>query len=543
MASDEASLPFDQAPPAMANCFSDVLLSGIREIDTLLANCLTEIHQNFPAVPTITDIDAGMYSFLRQVQTRIRTHGLQMQYRISELKALVAHRQERARRSRPNPPSDPFPNWIGDAELQRLYDSQCSSIEFTVDRLRTRRDTALEFLHDLRRQHEPDTEKLSANLIYSLPAELLREIFGHCVAKETQSPTVRTHPTGLLPWERCYAAPWSLAQVNRRWRQIALGQTNLWSVIRFVRGYNDRRLDEQIKRSGRSFLDVTFQKVQPRSPALLRVLDASHRWKHLEYSLVLWRAEASQLPNLRSAFSTLPVLETFTCLCCPPPFVAPNLRTLSIPGSVSLNRWKPIVLPERAELVIKDISAAAITPLILFLINNSTVLRCKLSVTSRPAICFSPQILHLRSLSLHCIGIGSDCLTALLSYFALLPQLQELKIQGNDDHLPISKFVELFGRADVVLESLELSLLRLPQPDYLQLFAALPTIQTLSLKDVYCHGLVMALEEKTLLPRLKLLNIQALEGGTRFDREDMIQLTMAREGLTIQEEFITGSNS
>lgn len=294
------------------------------------------------------------------------------------------------------------------------------------------------------------------SLIHTFPPEILLDIFAL-----VPTPQVKNHPRAL----------WVLAIVCRKWRNIVLLHSRLWSSIT-LSGYTLRGVADPesmlviwLQRSGNHLLDIGYDLDKP-GPLLTLLLLHSRRWKSLRL-----RISSSQLvPVLKSLAGRLPSLQTLcvdqlvrlTSDAFGAFFDAPKLLNVTLRlfhrGAITIPNlpWEKLTRVELNSTVLlhdtHNLHLPSLTDLILFhpggpgsriATVTSFLQRCSCSLQYLALSCFTatcasdmvelyqcmPRLVHFR------VDIGfEDILDKILSPLLLthdqcwLPKLQHLAI-------------------------------------------------------------------------------------------------------------------
>ncbi|KAJ7597887.1 hypothetical protein C8J56DRAFT_921282 [Mycena floridula] len=203
---------------------------------------------------------------------------------------------------------------------------------------------------------EASMEFASRDYTIRFAVEIIDEIFSHCVLEDGQAAMNRCSEQRRLRSrnpEVCRDAPWNLAQVCWRWREITLARSALWRFVcithRMSHHYidnDDKQLDEteakrvlgfkdaclalQLERSGSYSLTVKLAGALTdalcTAPGFQKLLASSDRWKHLKFELD-YKTSQDLVIQLDHHLSHLPTLETLQ--------VFTGYRLASIPNLAS----------------------------------------------------------------------------------------------------------------------------------------------------------------------------------------------------------------
>ncbi|KAL0576786.1 hypothetical protein V5O48_005194 [Marasmius crinis-equi] len=202
------------------------------------------------------------------------------------------------------------------------YASEIARLEDIVRRLKEEKDALEERLRDRRK---------ILSVLRRIPRELLIEIFGYCAAPDPAATTPTVKDMDPLTrfdqddeWRRALAAPFILAHVSSRWREIILDTPMLWSTIcvsllwynppvsvlrLYLERSKDAGLDVTIRDSGKENMEAVLALFSPNVMARFRrltILD-SESAPHIHHafhdglalprleSLHMWGTATSQL--------------------------------------------------------------------------------------------------------------------------------------------------------------------------------------------------------------------------------------------------------
>ncbi|KAF8142239.1 hypothetical protein K438DRAFT_1995223 [Mycena galopus ATCC 62051] len=334
--------------------------------------------------------------------------------------------------------------------------------------------------------------------------------------------------------------PWALAQICRRWREVAVALPSLWSWFGVrtspynLNGLQDRRnpdespqalesFQEQLRRAGRAPLHVTIEgdfKILPKTLDILR--DVCERWGTLSIRKTSDYLDEIQecLPMLRAIYMDRVALE----FSGPSAGVYRCARNLpgTPPNSLSQQyNWRDLI---RYDGWLQPQG-------FLDLVRHATrLVECRTTVVDLRAERAPPlvsDICLLPCLNRLCVS-GTECLQHIEA-----PGLQELAIDGNESGNPVEEkeIIKFLGRSSCQL--LRLSIFDCGAALTSALLKAVPTLTELTIectnKDVRT-SLV-----NDLIPGVKgtndpvvLPNLTAISLGERYNFADALKMVSLR---------------
>ncbi|KAJ6512755.1 hypothetical protein C8R45DRAFT_326702 [Mycena sanguinolenta] len=361
--------------------------------------------------------------------------------------------------------------------------------------------------------------------ILRLPVEILSEIFFRCGKKQ----------------DGC--RPRLVATVCKRWRNIALSTSTLWSDIHLDQEEINAEslhslLELQLQRSGQVPLSIVFCEPRDITSTLKLLLTVSHRWQSLDLSIStdgqqdLIRNSTNQFPilekliirsllvfELGNLFRPIPLLRELTLgwLDCPIPSTLPwaQLTKFTLCGSSAVVALDVLhSAPNIAELWLYD-------------------------CYSRDGDCRTLTS-AVRSLKIsHCrTGFARTLLGHLM-----LPQLQELIL---DDFPDSSTIISLFTRSVSPITHLSLTGVGVSERELIAILRLTDTVDHLDISwpsDVHSDALMEALTIHTsnrrprLLPNLRELSIT---GGLSCHNDVLLTMLESRSDLQRVELYYAG---
>lgn len=365
-------------------------------------------------------------------------------------------------------------------------------------------------------------------------------------------------------------APWTLTQVCRRWRQVAIDCPLLWAHVGL--SLTDRLLKSpartsqaafllgtQLSRSSQNTLAVTIEVASSVSEdnTILHVLrPSSVRWETLSMSVPVHAVAA--LSSMRGFFPFLrrlylsaygqpspsqPVNDVFE--------FAPNLKTFYSSSPSTRNFVLPWHQLEDFSAMFFGIDERWTNGQILQVLAKTRGLtECELVCLSDPRLRLgSPVTLdHLQSLRI--TNSDSDALKQLFDHL-VLPSLRSLHIKGaSPDAESLS---ELIHRSGCNLEVLYIHDERMSEIECIQLLEACPSLLHLilgsapmsgRLMDKLCESEAIAYESMNgsgggrelmlLVPSLKLLGLPKSASASLRDSAPLRRLIQIRPGLRVK---------
>ncbi|KAL0571123.1 hypothetical protein V5O48_010831 [Marasmius crinis-equi] len=404
--------------------------------------------------------------------------------------------------------------------------------------------------------------------VRTLPSEILAEIFRACVQLRISD---RRHMD--MTRDNAYNSldpgypPWTLGQVCRRWREIALSHPSLWSHIGLFFPRPDittehsyailSRLMLQIQRSGDQPLTVSlfsspYLALNPLHPLLIPVCGCSYRWQYLSVRgrdshhilTLISPLVRANVPTLRRLF--IQKLGSQGTADIPALQVAPSLRYLVFAGDYT--NETSLHLPYSnithcCGFKIHFIEAprflgrlAGLESLSLHgdhrLYDNTQI------IPTPPTVSLS--FLTTLSLSIHADNLTRNHITQQIevieapprSYYinAILNMIQplhlrELRICSNIDVAALPQFLSRCS------ESLRIFWLSLPRhcynaPAMTQLLEAIPALEQLWIRHASSEALRLLTRtgpasSEMLLPTLKNLGVFSPGDAILWGREDL----------------------
>ncbi|KAF7374413.1 F-box domain-containing protein [Mycena sanguinolenta] len=361
--------------------------------------------------------------------------------------------------------------------------------------------------------------------ILRLPVEILSEIFFLC--SKTQ--------------DGC--RPRLVATVCKRWRNVALSTSNLWSHIHLDQEEINAEslhslLELQLQRSGQAPLSIVFCEPRDITSTLKLLLAVSHRWQSLDLSIftdgqqeliqnstshfpILKKLRIRSLPvfELGNIFRPLPLLRelTLSWLSCPIPSTLPwaQLTKFTLCGS--------------SAVVALDVlhSAPNITEIWLYDCHSHDGDYRTITSPIR-----SLKISHCRT------GFARDLLGHLT-----LPELQELIL---DDFPDSSIILSFFTGSVPPLTHLSLTGVGVSEGELIALLRLTDTVDHLDISwpsDVHTDTLMEALtihsgnRRPRLLPNLRELSIT---GGLSCHNDVLLTMLESRPDLRLVELYYAG---
>ncbi|KZP34320.1 hypothetical protein FIBSPDRAFT_1035387 [Athelia psychrophila] len=165
----------------------------------------------------------------------------------------------------------------------RELDREISRYEAAAEELRSKRTTL---------QYFADTHKSLLTPATRLPADVLTQIFQHCVI----APWLSSAPHLWNLRYECDNTPLMVASVSRQWRNVALSTPQLWSVLSLVlRPKHTKQYIELAKmwlfRAGNSPLSIRLVTYKDYNEPFRKLMEifapTSRRWRHIHFKLPL----------------------------------------------------------------------------------------------------------------------------------------------------------------------------------------------------------------------------------------------------------------
>ncbi|KAF8176627.1 hypothetical protein K438DRAFT_70672 [Mycena galopus ATCC 62051] len=363
--------------------------------------------------------------------------------------------------------------------------------------------------------------------ILRLPVEILSEIFLLCGRK------------------RDGCRPRLVATVCRRWRNVALSTSNLWSEIRLIEEETkveslDSLLALQLQRSGQVPLSIVFCEPRDTSSALQLLLTVSHRWQSLD--LVILSPNQARL--IRDSTSLFPALKELTLRNLPAFELGSLFRPLPLLGELTLIWLRcpiPSTLPWTRLKKCTIIGSPAEE--VLDVLHSAPDLT-ELSLR----YCHSGEgkgrtlTSGIRSLTI------SHCNLRFTRYFLghlTLPKLQELIL---DDFLDNSLLISLLTRSGSLVTHLSLTGVAISERELIAILRLTDALDHLEISwpsDIHSNTLMEALtvlpnnkRQARLLPRLRVLSIT---GGLSCRNDVLLTMLESRcPGLERVELYYAG---
>ncbi|KAJ7597894.1 hypothetical protein C8J56DRAFT_921306 [Mycena floridula] len=437
-------------------------------------------------------------------------------------------------------------------------------------------------LYSMRFQEQNDATKVITKPVdYTehIPAEILSEIFWKCVIEEGWDDLDR-YPGEYNPRkpEQCHQAPWSFSQVSQWWRNVALGNSNLWKFIsiayctryRIEHGdaveksftMKDECLALQLERSGSQPLFVKIEgsltSKLAGAPGFQKFLVSSKRWEYLAYAVDIG-SSLKLLAQVDEHLEELPLLVSLNYIPHSRIWLAPHLAThapnlRTIRGYIAREypaniHWSQIVELDH-EIYNEDLDQ--LTKLIPTVPNVQT-LKLRFNSLEREAVGVSQNVEPLnlpliRSLSLTCqeniaksVPWRGVLFVAPLQAFTL-PALESLELVDRyptKGHFPINDLRAMLQRGGMELRSLRFVAISLPvmKHEYKKLFETVRSLQRLELVDIAFNAvqmLLLELKRDSVLSSLQTVTVamKSKEGKAGL-LSDIQDLTRIRPNLVI----------
>ncbi|KAL0570493.1 hypothetical protein V5O48_011472 [Marasmius crinis-equi] len=219
------------------------------------------------------------------------------------------------------------------------------------------------------------TYKQILHPIRRLPENVLREIFRASTENGSGAMELYARQKGMVSVMDSLCptnAPWTLSQVSRRWREVAVSYSSLWAFVAitfpgpqstqpFLAGMG-AQLSRQLRRSGSSTLTVALYSnhlLEATDPFLMTISSHSDRWSALRIDFppkdlqTLGGFIRGAIPNLRKLYLRHPDSALFH----PPDLeemkafeIAPKLFDFTISTQKSLALHLPIPWPQITRL-------------------------------------------------------------------------------------------------------------------------------------------------------------------------------------------------
>ncbi|KAJ7914448.1 hypothetical protein B0H13DRAFT_2002711 [Mycena leptocephala] len=234
--------------------------------------------------------------------------------------------------------------------------------------------------------------------VLTLPAEIVSEIFAHCVPVYPKCPPV----TGLL-------SPTKLAQICRTWREIAFSTMTLWRAVSVSEpvarqsnlGAEFHALETSLTHCGSFPLSIEMEFGDPKQqglPPFYRII-AAHRVEHLKLFGPLGSLRYIERPLLSLGSLTIGLSVRDNTGDAPSPFLtAPLLRKVAFQIYHDVYRS---ILPW-TQLTVLVIGSIAPHECALLLNLATSLVHCGLTLSSSHALSLVPVVplLHLQILVL-----------------------------------------------------------------------------------------------------------------------------------------------
>ncbi|KAJ7590692.1 hypothetical protein C8J56DRAFT_539752 [Mycena floridula] len=332
----------------------------------------------------------------------------------------------------------------------------------------TRIATARTLVEDLERAREDlirraDNYRVITQIIRRIPSEVLAEIF--FLAQAPVPNSSKTNRLATISSLDTRKAPWTISQVCRRWRSIALNFPSIWNRIVLVQRSKEKPLSSmllglQLHRCGTHPLSVVLatqctEKRETFNSLIQFLLSSSSRWQslriHMPLSIIDWALGDLCLPSLSTLCITTDIQHPSAS-----PFTnflhAPNLRSvISFPSIISQFQlpWSQITHFAFPRFATNDLRFAPgdTNAVHVALLHRLTGLQhCELQCRSQADVTLrsSPARLpNLKALYLE-RHIESGGAGEILSNLTL-PALETLKIVGKIKAEPLSLLLERSG--------------------------------------------------------------------------------------------------
>ena len=368
------------------------------------------------------------------------------------------------------------------------------------------------------------------NPIRSLPTEILSKIF--CDASPSVDFTERYRGLSSLDTS---TAPWTLAKVSARWRQIALSTPRLWSTIavtEYRRGWNDTCSPSllwtqlQLSRSSPLTIVISWGQTVLSSSLMEMLLPSSPRWETLLLFVKnfhpQFRCIKGKLPSLRNLLCD--VHKSQAAVSAGVFAAAPKLRTLSIPGFDYLPYLSHLPFSQITTLsTIYEFSTSGLSRLASF----TALQQCTLLISDKlqlqkdtvvPFILPNLRILHVE------LGYHAGQVLEMLT----LPALEILSIGKGSLTNQLSR---LLWRSQCILKELRFGSY-VDIRDTTTVFEQLPSLEKLTSNPGLGQETVAVLARRTdLLPSLQVLHLP--QWGREPDMHLLQLLKDTRPGLEL----------
>ncbi|KAF7375548.1 F-box domain-containing protein [Mycena sanguinolenta] len=362
--------------------------------------------------------------------------------------------------------------------------------------------------------------------ILSLPVETTTEIFRRCTPAQSN--------LGKSPSE----APWVLAQVCRRWRQIAINTPYLWQSLLFRDDEESMELLHLwLSRSGRLPLKLNLTSIDPsRSASLVETsLLHCHPWQDVKFGL-----PSGSFSGLDIRGVSLPLLQSIS-LRSVLWSSEPILGTFTITDAPSLRHVDVSVLPTMK----LDIPWAPMTTLTL--IQNVSLTECmsllkecrnlvNLTVSTTGPVATHTDLVTLTSLKTLTCNLGDASVLKHLT----LPHLLRLTVISFDGaHVPV--FSTFINRSTCPLQFLTVT-----SPISLSVLAPFLRAVPGSTSDVELtwhrmrlEHIFSALQSMDILPELKHLRLHARNRTCDEEYHKLLEMLRARVEARVPLESVT----
>lgn len=411
---------------------------------------------------------------------------------------------------------------------EALSDAQREIERLDSEMLRT--TLMLTHLHSQRRNVQTFVANHKALLapIQSLPVELLSKIFELCLPEPSK-----------IDCHYMLDAPLLLAQINRRWRYVALSTPKLWTTIKMPFGMGDSAheaslMQTWVKRSGQLPLSLTVQRRWEESdcdPVLNAIIPHSERWNFVSFTQVFQGKFATlapvrgRLPMLESLeilesetddylfriFELAPRLTTMRSLRLPPPSWRPWHQ---------LTTWKGVKMSVRECVVVLRYAPNLVS------CDFPTVM------ISRDGIPIPPPPPHK---SLASLSVPAHCSSSLLPHLTL-PNLQTLSILGGwaGNIISPNMYIYPFLTQSPHLQTLVLTAW-INSGDLARLLSDAPFLTNLQIKGI-SYGTIddeilkwlTCDPDNTISYQVPHLTTIVFEGNYRFSPRALISMVLSR---------------
>ncbi|KAJ7592012.1 hypothetical protein C8J56DRAFT_520187 [Mycena floridula] len=389
-----------------------------------------------------------------------------------------------------------------------------------------------------------------------LPQELLCEIFfeASVIKQDVWEASARSDamgmPSAVSSLDRS-APPWTLTQVARRWRTIALSDPSIWSSIA-VSTFAETSLPAltlQLQRSANHRLDIYLTSNLQHDDFLAHgnhllslLLASSTRWERLYYA-VSFTDILSPLQGFLPALRILYLrtswdaesIGTQSLIHLPVFRDSPSLRTVVCGPNTILHFQMPLNQIEEWDALGQYYNQSTTSPSsALEALKRLRALKsCRLHVRDdmSSSDTTQPDPLHLTDLQRFHLT-GSDGADFVISQ-TTCSKLKELRIAGEVDVNGLLAFIQ---RSQISLETFELvSFESADEGQVLSLLQQMPRLQNLTLQTPSCYevSFFLALSVPGPIPALRTLTLR----GPVECPQALVSLRESRPGLMIELEM------